>query len=163
MTVASPRSVETRLRTVLLGAAAACAAGTIVELVLTEHTEGVLQWTPFVLASLALGMIGWLVRRPGPTSVRALQWTMPLLVAGSVVGMAQHMSGNLAIEAEVKPQIEGMARAWNALFGANPLLAPGILALVGVLAWAATIGHPALGQSGEASSGGSGEAPASTG
>jgi hypothetical protein len=139
----SRRSVEARLRRAMLALAVAGAVGALVELVLTQHTEGVMQWVPFGLSILALGLLAWLHLRPTWASVLSVRRGMPLLLLGSLIGMWQHFEGNLALEAEVKPQITGLARAWNALFGANPLLAPGLLAMVGLLAMAATIAHPA--------------------
>jgi hypothetical protein len=70
--------------------------------------------------------------------------THGLLVAGSLFGVYEHIEHNLAFELEIRPGA-GLGDVWfEALKGASPLLAPGILVLAAILAIAATYYHPAL-------------------
>lgn len=76
--------------------------------------------------------------RPGPGVRLALRGVMALLIVGSLVGGVMHLAGNATFAQEIQPNA-GAAEIWiAALKGAAPLLAPGILALAGVLGLAAT-------------------------
>ncbi|MFN2500063.1 MAG: hypothetical protein ABR557_13350 [Pyrinomonadaceae bacterium] len=70
--------------------------------------------------------------------VRILRVCMPVVVLGSLFGMYQHVSGNVAFAREVKPNSSTTELVWRGLQGGNPLLAPGVLAVAAVLALSAT-------------------------
>jgi hypothetical protein len=136
--------VVRRLRAFLLVLAGSLCAGTVVELLLVDHTEDPVQWVPFVLCGIGLAAVAAALLRPMREVLLALRGVMGLLVAGSLYGGYAHLAGNLAFELEMRP-----GAVWSdvwlvALKGAAPLLAPGILALASVLALAATYGHPAI-------------------
>jgi hypothetical protein len=119
-------------------------AGTIVELLLAEHTESLVQLIPFVLCGLGLIVVTAALLRPRRGTLIALRVVMGLLFLGSLLGVYEHIEGNLAFEMEIRPTAT-LATAWLAVLkGAAPLLAPGILALVAVIAIASTYYHPAL-------------------
>jgi hypothetical protein len=86
--------------------------------------------------------------RPRRPMLLALRVVMALVVLGSLVGVYLHVESNLLFLREITPNATLREAVFGALGGANPLLAPGILALAAVLALAATYYHPAL-QKGE--------------
>ncbi len=136
--------IVTRLRRFLLILVAFVCAGTIVELLLTEHVEHPLQLIPFGLCVLALLAVGAVWFRPQRGTIMTLRGVMVVVAAGSVLGMYLHLANNLDFELEIRPNANGSEVIMDALMGVNPLLAPGILVLVAVLAIAATYYHPAL-------------------
>lgn len=133
-----------RYRVFLLGLAGFMCVGTVVELWLTEHTQEVLQFVPFLLCGAALLVIVAVLFKPGAGTIRALRFVMGALVLGSLLGIYEHLEGNWEILLETKPNLGTTEMLWEALRGAAPMLAPGILVLVAVLAVAATYYHPAL-------------------
>ena len=137
-------TVVQRLRTFLLALAASLCAGTIVELLLAEHTETPIQLIPFVLCGVALVAVLAALVRPQRATLIGLRAVMALMIAGSCLGVFEHVQGNLGFELEIHPNATAGAVWLDALKGAAPLLAPGILALAAVIAIAATYYHPAL-------------------
>lgn len=133
-----------RYRTFLFGLAAFMSAGTIVELWLTEHTQELLQFVPFLLCAAALIVILIASLRPSRTTIWTLRLVMGALLVGSLVGVYEHLTGNWEIVLETKPNLATLEMFWASVRGAAPMLAPGILALVAVIASAATYAHPAL-------------------
>jgi hypothetical protein len=119
-------------------------AGTIIELLLAEHTEDLIQFIPFVLCGLGLAAVAVALLRPGRGTLLALRAVMGLLLVGSLLGVYEHFEGNLAFEQEIRPAATFGAVWLDVLKGAAPLLAPGILAVVAVIAIASTYYHPAL-------------------
>ena len=136
--------IAQRLRTFLLVLAGCMCAGTIVELLLAEHTESLEQLIPFVLCGLALLAVAGALMRPSRATLLGLRAVMALLLVGSLLGVYEHFEGNLAFELEIRPASTFGAIWMNVLKGAAPLLAPGILAVVAVIAIASTYYHPAL-------------------
>ena len=134
----APRSVEDRFRRFLLFVAAGLFIGTPVELALVEHTGDWIQWIPFALCALGLAMVALAFRRPGAGTDRAVRVVMALIAAGAAYGAYAHLAHNLEFELEIRPEAAWTEGAWEALYGASPLLAPGILALGALLAAAAT-------------------------
>ena len=113
-------------------------AGTLLELYLVNHNEDAVQWIAFVLAGLGLLVSLIVLARRGPATVRLLRWCMVLVIAGSVFGVYQHVSNNIAFEMEILPGASSRHLFWRGLSGANPFLAPGTLAIAGLLSLAAT-------------------------
>jgi uncharacterized membrane protein len=118
--------------------------GTLVELAVIQHWDEPLQLTPFVLSVIGLAGVAWVWFRPGRTELLALRAVMALLVLGSFVGVFVHVRGNIEIFTETHANASAMAVIEAALGGRNPLVAPGMLALAGILAVATTYYHPAL-------------------
>ena len=140
-------------RRFLLGTAAAIYAGAAVELALVGHYVSLAQVAPFVLIAFGLGSVAWahLATRVGGAGRGRAGWALwavraasALVVVGSVVGVVLHVKGNLEFEREIHPGAPLLGALWEAARGASPLLAPGALALAGVLGAAATWRHPAL-------------------
>jgi hypothetical protein len=140
----STTTVEQRLRTFLLGLAGWMCAGTIVELFLAKHYDDPVQLIPFVLCGMGLVAVVAALLRPRRATLLALRGVMGLLIFGSLLGIYEHLASNFAFELEMRPSAVWSGVWFQALRGAAPLLAPGILAVAGVLAIAATYAHPAL-------------------
>lgn len=137
-------TVEQRLRTFLLVLAGWMCVGTSVELFLAKHTKDPMQFVPFVLCGLGLIVVVAALLRPRRGTLIALRGVMGLLMAGSLLGIYEHVANNLAFELDLRPGAVWSDVWFEALRGAAPLLAPGILALAAIIAIAATYEHPAL-------------------
>ncbi len=140
----SSADILSRLRRFLLVFSVLLFGGTVVELSLVNHTEDAVQLIPFVLCGL--GSVAALVAllRPQRATMLGLRICMGLVVGGSVFGIYEHIEGNVAFQREINPRQSTGDMILSALGGANPLLAPGMLAVAGVLALAVTYHHPAL-------------------
>ncbi len=133
-----------RLRTYLLLLAGGLSAGAIVELWAANHTEEPLQWVPFVLCGLSLVAIVAALLRPQKGVLLVLRGVMILMIAGSLLGIYEHVAGNIAFAQEIRPGTPTGDLLLKGLTGGNPLLAPGTLAVAALIALAATYCHPAL-------------------
>ena len=133
-----------RLRRFLLSTSALLFAGTLGELWLINHMEDPVQLIPFFLCGL--GIVAALVAllRPQRATLLGLRACMGLATLGSLLGVYLHVESNLALHREISPNAPARDVVIGALGGANPLLAPAILALAAMLAVAATYHHPAL-------------------
>lgn len=135
-----------RLRRFLLWLAAGLCVGTIVELWAAEHTEDPIQYLPFLLAGVGLVTILVVLWRPQRGALLAMRGVMVVLALGSLLGVALHIFNNIAFAQEIQPNAATGELLLAGLMGANPMLAPGILALAAILAFAATYAEPALGK-----------------
>ncbi len=134
----TPVRVLLRLRRFLLGVSLLIFLGTLTELWLVNHTEDAIQWVPFVLCGLSIvAIIVTAIKRARPTTL-FLRACMVLAIIGSALGIYQHVTNNIAFEKEIHPNGGGRELIMKGLSGANPLLAPGMLAIAGLLALAAT-------------------------
>jgi hypothetical protein len=140
----SDASVLFRLRQFLLVMSALLFVGTLVELWLANHMETLVQLIPFALCGLGLVAVIAALLSPRRAALLALRAVMGLVALGSLFGVYQHLEGNLGFHRELHPHASTGDLLMGALGGANPLLAPGILALTATLAIAATYYHPAL-------------------
>jgi hypothetical protein len=139
------KSVEDRLRLFLFGLSGVMCLGTIVELWLAEHTKQLIQFLPFILCGLGLAAVIAVLLRPSRSTLWALRLVMGLAAFGSLIGVYEHITSNLELVREVKPNLALVGALWQAAHGAAPLLAPGTLAVAALVAIAATYYHPALG------------------
>lgn len=140
----SDASVLFRLRQFLLIVSALLFAGTLVELWLTNHMETFVQLIPFILCGLGFVVVIAAMLRPRRAALLGLRACMGLVALGGLFGVYQHLDHNLGFHRELHPNASTGDLIMGALGGANPLLAPGILALTAALAIAATYYHPAL-------------------
>jgi hypothetical protein len=140
----SDASVLLRLRQFLLVVSALLFVGTLVELWLINHMEDPVQLIPFALCGLGFVAVLVAMLRPRRAVLLGLRVCMGLVILGSFLGAYLHIEGNLGFHRELHPNAPTGDLLMGALGGANPLLAPGILALTAVLASAATYYHPAL-------------------
>jgi hypothetical protein len=140
----SPEQVLARLRRFLLALAGALFVGIVVELAFAGHTQSPVQWIPFGLCGLGLLGVVAAWAWPRRAVLLAARAGLGLVTLGSVLGLYEHIAGNIAFQLEIQPNAAVSDVIGKALGGANPLLAPGILALAALLAAAATYAHPAL-------------------
>ena len=133
-----------RLRLFLLVLASLVFAGALFELVLSEHTETLVQWIPFILSGLGIAAILAALISPQRLTLIALRLVMVLVVLGSLLGVYEHLVNNIGLELEIRPNVMVVSVFMEALKGASPLLAPGMLAVAAIIAIAATYYHPAL-------------------
>lgn len=133
--------VLARLRRFMLVLSAFLFCGTLVELWLVNHTEDLVQWMPFVLCSVAVVVVLSVLRRPGRGTLLSLRAWMVAVIAGSLFGVYEHVTNNIAFEREIAPTAPMLRIFREALSGANPLLAPATLAVAAMLALAATYKH----------------------
>jgi hypothetical protein len=145
----SPDQILFRLRRFLLALSALLFGGTVIELWLAEHMESLVQLIPFGLCGLGIVAVIAVLLRPQRQTLLGLRGCMGLAVLGSLYGMYEHISSNIAFQLEIQPNAKFRDIFSEALGGASPLLAPGILVLAAILAIAATYYHPALERSSE--------------
>src|ERR1044072_3641188 len=127
-----------RLRRFLIVLALFLFGGALVELWLVGHTEDVIQWLAFALAGAGALSVTLTLFHFSRATVRLLRVCMLVIVLGSLFGMYEHVSGNIALAREVQPNSTTAQLFWRGLQGGNPLLAPGVLAVAAVLALSAT-------------------------
>ncbi len=125
-------------------ALALCLLGVVttpVELVLMHHYNDKDQIMPFVFLGLAAVGIAAAWFRPSARVLRGVRVLMVLVVLGSGIGVMEHLKANYrdATRGGAAPNLIELV-----LIGYAPLLAPGILAQVGLLGLAFTYKHPAF-------------------
>ena len=125
------------LATLMLGI-----AGTATELLLIGHFDDVNQVVPLVLLALGLIIALWQAIAPGTASVRALQLTMAAFVISGAVGVLLHYQGNAEFELEMTPTLAGWELFRETITGATPVMAPGTMALLGLIGFAHAYRHP---------------------
>jgi len=140
----STSSVLQRLRVFLLSLSGFILIGTAIELWFTDHTETPLQFIPFILCAIGLAAVALALFHPQRATLMLLRTIMLPVVLGSLLGMYEHITSNLSFELDIRPNAVAGDVLMDALHGAAPLLAPGVLALAAILAIAATYAHPAL-------------------
>ncbi len=138
------RTIEQKYRSFLLAMAVVLLAGMTVELLLTEHAESLVQLIPYGLAGIGIAAALAVLHKATPARLRVLQVVIALLALGGAYGIYEHLSHNFAFELEIRPNATVGDVVGKALRGASPLLAPGVLTVVAVLAAAAVYRHPNL-------------------
>lgn len=143
------------LRFALLGLAALGLAGTAIELVLERHWDGAIQLIPWPFLATGLAALALLLAAPSRSTVLVARVLATALFVGAAVGIWRHVAANYDAGfldfryAERWPTMSGLDRWWHAAtktVGPAPVLAPGVLAQVGLCLLFATIRHPALRQ-----------------
>lgn len=127
-----------RIRVIVALLATATAVGGLIELAMLRHWDGI-QLVPWVVLGL-VAVVGGVTARGGPP--RLAQATGALGLLGGGLGVWQHLAANHALG----PQLAQYAQTWDGMsaleqwwlaatgaVGAAPALAPGMLALAGVL------------------------------
>ena len=137
-----------RIRRILLGVLAFGAVGTGVELLLLGHFESPVQIVPIALLVTALVTLGWHAALPSRASVRTLQGTMVVFLASAGIGAGLHYDGNTARDLEKSPSSGGVTMIQRSLTGEAPVLAPGTMALLGLIGLAHAYRHPCLAEEG---------------
>ena len=135
------------LRLLLMGTLILGLTGTVAELLLLEHFEGLSQYIPIVLIGTAL--LALLVHAVGRSraTVRLIQGTMWAFVLSGLIGTWLHYKGNADFELELEPTIAAWKLFRMSMMGATPVLAPGTMIQLGLIGLAWSFRHPALGSS----------------
>ena len=127
-----------RLTGFLYGLAIVMFAGTIVELVAAKHFQEPLQFVPFVLCVVGIGAVFLAWRHPGRQAIQGMRALMLVTAAGSLLGIWEHVEGNMGFVQEMHPGTSGWPLISAALTGRAPLLASGVLAAAAAVAISAT-------------------------
>jgi hypothetical protein len=127
-----------RLETFLHLLAAGLFVVTIGELWAEEHYQSTLQLVPFALCGVGLLALLGLRLSPSRPMVLLVRALMIVLIAGSLLGIYEHVAGNLEFAREVRRRADTMTLIKATLHGGAPVLAPGIFALGASITLAAT-------------------------
>ena len=134
-----------RFRAVVAAILAAGLLGTGLELLLMSHLEDWWQRIPLVLIGAALLTLAWQWRAKSRGSVVALRLVMLLFLLSAGLGIVLHAKGNREFALERTPGLPGREMVAEMATGAFPALAPGTMALLGLLGLLLTWRHPSLG------------------
>jgi hypothetical protein len=139
-----PQPVLSRIRVFVLWALIAGLLGTGAELLVSGHTEDVLQWAPLGLILFCLLVLLWHALARSAASIRVLQLTMILFIIVGVAGLALHWKGKMEFKREMDPSLTGVELFLEAMKSQSPpALAPGILIQMALLGLIYTYRHPA--------------------
>lgn len=141
----SAKLIEHRLRVFLLLLSGFICLGIPVELGFAEHFQEPLQFLPFILCGVGVVAITAVLFYPQRNTIMALRGVMILSAIGGLLGMVEHIEGNLEFVTEIQPNLTTSAAFMEAVKGAAPLLAPSILGIMAIMAIVATYYHPVLG------------------
>jgi hypothetical protein len=133
-----------RLRQFLLGISASVFIMTVIELFFLSHWTETIQLLPFVLSGWGLITLSMAYFRPNPRTIKVLRWSMIVIGLCSLIGIYEHMVNNFGFQLEIQPNSTVWELITAMLEGANPVLAPGILALGAAIGWTAAYQHSAL-------------------
>jgi hypothetical protein len=107
--------------------------GTGTDLLLLEHFADPWQFVPLVLLSAGLVVLVWHGRARSHRSHRMLHIVMALFAVSGVLGTWLHYRGNVEFEREQNAALGSWALFREAMMGATPALAPGIMIYLGLL------------------------------
>ncbi len=134
------------LRTFLLALFLFGALGAGAELLLLGHTEDAWQWAPLalILCSLIV-LLGYAVLRRR-VLLAGFQIIMLLFVVSGIVGSVLHYQAKVEFKLEMQPELSGWQLFLEVMQGATvpPVLAPGMMAQLGLLGLAYCYRHPVL-------------------
>ena len=133
-----------RVRQILLSISAAVFIMTVAELFFLSHWSETIQYLPFLLSGWGLISLFLAYFRPNPSTIRLLRWSMIVIGLCSLIGVYEHMANNLGFQTEIQPNAAVQELVMATLEGANPVLAPGILALGAAIGWTAAYQDSAL-------------------
>ncbi len=138
-------TVLEKVRRILLAVLALGMVGTLTELVLLNHTEGLFQWIPLILLGLGGVALVWHSMIGSSASLRLMRWLMCGFVVAGMAGVYFHFQGSAEFKLESQPALAGMALFWAAIQAKSPpLLAPGMMVQLGLLGLVYTYQHPIL-------------------
>lgn len=122
-----------QLRRFMFCLAAIIFAITPVELWFSNHVQSPTQLIPFVLCLLGVLGVLLVVWQPYAKQILIVRASMILTIVASAYGTFEHVENNIEFAREINPAIAGVDLLTKALGGANPLLAPGILAIAAII------------------------------
>jgi hypothetical protein len=139
-------TVESRIRQFLLILSILSIGATLTELILLEHTDGLLQLIPFGLSGIGAVVVIAALLRPRRTTLRWLRVAMVIVAVGGLFGVGIHLRENILFEQDIRPNAATLDIIVNAVKGASPLFAPSALVFAALLALLATYYHPVFGR-----------------
>jgi hypothetical protein len=107
--------------------------GIFAELLLVEHFEDAWQFVPLVLLVLGLAGVAWHARAPSRASLRTLRSLMTAFMIAGLIGFYLHFRGNVEFELEENPNATRWVLFKEAMMGATPALAPGVMIQIGLI------------------------------
>ena len=107
--------------------------GILAELLLIEHFEDSWQILPLALLMIGFAALAWHARASSIASARTLRAVMTLFVLAGSLGIFLHYQGNVESELERNPGASRWALFREAVQGATPALAPGVMVQLGLL------------------------------
>ena len=135
-----PTTLET-VRRLLLVLLLAGMAGTTAELWLMDHFEDWKQWLPFAAIGLTAVTLLWFGFSRSAGATRAFRICLLLLILAGATGTILHYRANMEFQLEMDPSLSGVALMRKVLHAkAPPALAPGNMALLGLLGLISTLG-----------------------
>lgn len=142
MSHTSPLATLAALRTLILGILLFGLVGATAELILIGHDEDAWQLIPLIALAIAiLASLGMIATRPtaASKSTRLFQGAMVQLILVAATGSVLHYRANMEFKREMDPSLSGFALFSSVIQAkAPPALAPGTLALLGLLGLAST-------------------------
>ncbi|NOT25263.1 MAG: hypothetical protein HOP16_04085 [Acidobacteria bacterium] len=136
--------VAARIRVYLLVTLIFGLLGMGTELLLIGHFETVQQRIPLMLLGIGLAAACWHARAPTRRTIAVLRTVMTLCVVSGIVGIWLHYQGNEEFELEMYPAMQGFELVRKVLTGATPVLAPGSMALLGLVGLTLVYRHPVV-------------------
>jgi hypothetical protein len=118
--------------------------GTLVELLLLKHTDGIWQLAPLMLSGATLLVLAWFGVTRSARALRALQVVMVCCFLSGGVGVVQHLRGNLGYAKDSNPSLSGRDLYIEAVMGSTPTLAPGMMVQLALIGLAFVFRHPRL-------------------
>jgi len=136
-------SIEAGLRRGLLAVVILGSAAGMADLLLIGHYEDPWQYTPLMLMAASLVVGSALAVAPRHGTLRLFRVLMGAGVVAGLTGIRMHFTGNREFELEVFPNMTGWELFTEAVTGATPVLAPGTMAVIGLLGLLYAWRHPA--------------------
>lgn len=131
-----------RTRRLLLGLLFFGMAGTTAELWFMGHHEDWKQLIPFAGMGIAALTLIWFGFSHSRAATRSFRLCMLLLMVIGSTGVILHYRANMEFQLEMDPSLGGMALLLKVLHAkAPPALAPGNMALFGLMGLISTLGN----------------------
>lgn len=143
----TPSTKLDTIRRLLLALLAFGMIGTSLELFLMDHYEDWQQVLPFGVMGLSLLTLLWFGATHSRTAIRAFRLSLVLLIAAGATGAILHYRANMEFQLEMDPTLGGMALLLKVMHAkAPPALAPGNMALLGLMGLISTLGVASSGR-----------------
>jgi hypothetical protein len=133
-----------RLQTFLHLLAMGLFLGTIAELLSVKHYGDPVQLIPFALTGIGLIALALVWVHPSQLVMRTCAGLMAVIASGSLLGVFEHVEGNLSVLAETHRNPTIRQQLGAVLTGDAPLLAPGTLAIAAAIGLAALYARRSL-------------------
>jgi hypothetical protein len=140
----SPERTLERVRAFLHLMALLLFLGTIGELLSVKHYGEPIKLVPFALCGLGILAVVAVWTRPTRATLLGVRAVMIVTMFGSLLGVYEHIQGNLELAREIHRRATTMQRIKQTLTGRDPIAAPGMLAVAALLLLAATFVTTAL-------------------